>query len=65
MQHTSGLVKPYATYQWTSMQHTSGLVCNIPAAHSVGVGDRDRDAARWGWGRGARHGVSPHRTLSG
>ena len=22
-------------------------------AHSFGVGDRDRDAARWGWGRGA------------
>ena len=22
-------------------------------AHSFGVGDRDRDAACWGWGRGA------------
>jgi hypothetical protein len=48
--------------------------CRGGGAHSFGVGDRDRDAACCGGGGeapssdeegGRRHGVSPHRTLSG
>ena len=40
----------WSTSTWLALQsqRLSG-----GGAHSFGVGDRDRDAARWGWGRGA------------
>jgi hypothetical protein len=33
--------------------HAAGTAPFGGGVHSFGVGDRDRDAARWGWGRGA------------
>ena len=32
-------------------QRLTQRLCVGGGAHSFGVGDRDRDAARWGWGR--------------
>jgi hypothetical protein len=34
--------------------HAAGTAPFGGGVHSFGVGDRDRDAARWGWGRAAR-----------